>query len=220
MKHLDLQRFTGLFVVLSAIVFVIDVWWTGVQRTDTMGLLKLIPDVVTVDAAFAAAFGQWMWRWRVFKFWVPFPDLNGTWTGTLQTTWTDPKTGKRPGPIPVMLVVRQTFYDIHCDMRTAEMASDSYSSDFVLNGKRTRRIVYSYQSEPKATVVHRSEPHDGTTKLDIIDGPPRELRGKYWSSRHTTGEVALRFHSHKHLERLPKNFAPHPVSESEKEASS
>lgn len=217
MKHLDLQRFAWLFVILSAIFFVADAWWTGVPPTDTWGLLKLIPDVVAADTAFAIAFGQWLWRWRVCKPLVPFPDLDGTWTGTLQTTREDPKTGKRPGPIPVMLVIRQTLFDIHCDMRTAEMASDSYSSDFVLNAERTRRLVYSYQSEPKATVIHRSEPHDGTAKLDIIDGPPRELRGKYWSSRQTTGEVVLRFHSRKHLERLPKSFAPHPVSESEKE---
>lgn len=219
MKHLNAGRFVWVFVPLSAVVFVAEAWWTGVSRSDSWGLVKLIPEVVAIDTAFALAFGQWMWRWRIFRPLVPFPDLNGTWIGTLQTTWEDPKTGKRPGPIPVMLLIRQTFIDIHCDMRTEEMASDSYSSNFVRNGDRTRKLVYSYTSEPKATVAHRSAPHDGTIKLDILDGPPRELRGPYWSLRKTTGEVTLRFHSLKYLERLPRKLGPHPVSESEKTAS-
>ena len=64
---------------------------------------------------------------RVFRGWlVSFPDLRGTWQGELETTWKDPRTGKIPGPIAVILVIKQSFGAIKCAMYTRE--SESYST--------------------------------------------------------------------------------------------
>ena len=39
------------------------------------------------------------WKWRIFRNWlVPFPCLDGTWQGHLQTTWENPDTRKSSRP--------------------------------------------------------------------------------------------------------------------------
>jgi hypothetical protein len=123
------------------------------------------------------------------------------------------KTGKAPGPISVMLVINQSFVQVSCVMRTSEMTSFSYSSDFILDSDSTvRRLIYSYGSNPRPKVADRSERHEGTIVFEIIGDPPKELQGEYWTSRKTTGEIFLQFKTNKKLGELPMNTPPHPVS--------
>src|SRR6266516_3330076 len=50
--------------------------------------IKLLPEVVTIYAGLHLTFTRWLWRLPIFRGWlVPLPDIQGTWEGTLQTTW-------------------------------------------------------------------------------------------------------------------------------------
>lgn len=199
---------------LSLIAWGAIALYSGVTFAETWKLIKLIPDVITVDCLALGLFITHAWRWRIFRGWlVPFPDLNGTWQGTIQTTWKDPKTGQRPGPIPVVLVVHQSFISTSCVMRTAEMTSQSFSADFVLDGdSKSSKLVYSYRSNPRPTVAERSQLHQGTIVFEVVGDPPKKLKGEYWTSRETTGEVALTLKSPKHADELPAKLPPHPVT--------
>jgi len=154
------------------------------------------------------------WKWKTFRDWlVPFPDLNGTWQGTIQTTWKNPDTGDVPGPIPAILTIKQSFIKISCVMRTAEMTSRSYLADFWLDGdEQIRMLGYSYRSTPLPSVAERSQPHDGTMLFEIIGKPVEKLKGVYWSGRKTTGEVTLTFRETRLLEEFPNDIGAHPVS--------
>jgi len=102
-------------------------------------------------------------------------------------------------------------------MRTHEMVSRSYCTDFVLNDDdQLRQLAYVYTSSPKATVAHRRSVHDGTIVFDIIGKFPKKLTGKYWTARKTTGDVELMFKCKKRLEELPQSLKSHPVSNPEK----
>ena len=91
-----------------------------------MVFLRILPFCVSIDLLFIAAFSTYLWRWNIFQSWlVPFPNLNGTWQGYIQTTWVDPFTNERPAPIPTILTIKQSFFKISCVMRTAEMTSRS-----------------------------------------------------------------------------------------------
>jgi hypothetical protein len=175
--------------------------------------MRPIPTVVTVDLLIVGIFMKWLWRWKHLQGWlIPFPDLNGTWQGYIQTNWKNEE-GKTPGPIPTILTVKQSFGRMSCVMRTAEMESYSYLADFCIDkDSQIRRLCYSYTSKPKAALRDRSTPHDGTILFNIIGSPVRKLEGEYWTQRTTTGTVTLTYRTAEILEELPPDLPAHPMA--------
>ena len=161
---------------------------------------KKLPDVVTIYVVLSLAFTKWLWRWRIFRGWlVPFPDLQGTWQGELQTTWKDPETGKVPGPIAMILVIQQSFSSMKCTMYTHE--SESYSTAAQIDESTgVVRLTFNYTNRPKATLHHRSTMHDGAANLRVVTGPDARLEGSYWTSRCTSGDIHLKYRSKELIE--------------------
>lgn len=157
--------------------------------------LKKLPEVVFVYSILAVLFRRWIWKWKVLQGWlVPYPDLTGTWSGTLKSSWIDPKTGLGIAPVPVTLAIRQTFESISCVLYTAE--SESYSVAAQINRDDNSNILhldYSYTNRPKLSLRDRSAIHDGAASLRIITVPQHLLEGEYWTSRKTIGELHLDF---------------------------
>lgn len=177
----------------------------------------LIPKVVTVDLFVMGVFAKWGWKLKIFRNWlVPFPDLNGTWLGSIHSDWVNPNTGEKPNAIPVMLTISQSFFHVSCKMITSEMESNSYSEGFIIDAERQiKEIAYSYNSKSRLSLSERSTPHDGTAVFKIIENPVLKLVGRYWTERPTKGEIILEFHKSTILEELPDSIGNHPVTEPE-----
>lgn len=178
-------------------IWIFILWITKTDFQINIEALKKLPDVVTVYALLYFTFSKWLWRLPILQGWlVPFPDLQGTWKGTLQTTWTDPKTKKTHPPIPLILVIRQTFNSVSCAMYTKESSSISNAaliSEDESNG--IKRFIYNYTNKPEATIRDRSRVHDGAANLTIISKPKRALEGEYWTNRKTTGTIKVEYKS-------------------------
>lgn len=193
--------------------------WFAIAAANNLNMKELwdfmrpIPHVVTADLLLIGFFMRWGWRWKLLQGWlVPFPDLNGSWIGSLQTNWKDDH-GNTPGPIPVMLTIKQSFVHMSCVMRTAEMVSHSYLEGFHIDRERQRKqLCYSYTSRPKVALRDRSTPHDGTILFNLIGDPVRKLEGEYWTQRQTTGTVVLTFKTQDLLDELPSELPVHPMS--------
>lgn len=215
MKNLNIERFIYMLVIVSAIAWVILSKAHNLDLAKLSDFFRLVPKVVTIDLCLWWIFTKWGWRLKVFKNWlVPFPNLNGTWQGTIKTTWVDPVTKKRPGPILAILTIKQTFSKISCIMRTKEMVSHSYSESFRMEpDNQIKQITFSYNSRPKITIADRSKIHDGTIIFEIIGDPVKKLHGQYWSSRKTTGEIDMKFREKKILDDWPEDLGSHPMSE-------
>ncbi len=215
MKNINLK--TALYLVLgisiASLFIVLRIQGDGGFSFWTV--LKAVPKVVTIDLLLIALFSSFLWKWRVFRSWlVPFPNLNGTWKGTIQTTWVDPVTGNRPAPIPAILTIKQTFFKISCVMRTGEMTSRCINSDFIIDKeKQLTRLIYSYDSSPIATVRDRSPQHMGTMVFDILEDTVMKMVGEYWTGRKTTGHIEMTFWKKKRLEQYPPQLGAHPVSQ-------
>jgi SMODS-associating 2TM, beta-strand rich effector domain len=189
----------------------VAIWATVLFATKT-GLsinweaLKRLPDAVTIYVIIAFTFTKWLWRLPVFQGWlVPFPDLQGTWQGEFSSTWKD-EAGKIIAPIPVTLVIRQTFSSISCALFTQE--SESYSTAAQISSEDDSGALYlnyNYTNRPKATIRDRSAIHDGAARLRIISVPRRSLEGEYWTGRCTTGDMSLKFRSKKLSESFRAN---------------
>lgn len=156
--------------------------------------LSKIPDVVFLYGVLYLIFAKWLWRWRNLQGWlIPFPDLEGTWEGYLQTTWKDLTTGVMPGPIRMILVVKQTFTTISCTMHTVESSSESSAASFrVDEDSDTRSLAYVYGNTPRVGVRERSVVHQGAATFRVVRAPELRLEGEYWTNRKSTGEMRLK----------------------------
>lgn len=214
MRNLNGKRFAFALFAVFAACFAAVALHSGRSVNDLWSVVVIGYKAVPLVLLVAGFFVSTAWKWRIFAGWlVPFPNLNGTWQGHIQTTWVNPETGAVPPPIPVILSIKQSFTRISCVMRTAEMTSRSYLADFWLDGdEQVKMVGYSYHSKPLPTVAGRSQPHDGTIVFELVGEPTQKLKGTYWTARKTTGEVHLTFREKTRLEEFPLDLGRHPVS--------
>jgi len=213
MKNMNLKPFLSILLAFSGLFWFGIATASGLNMQSFADFMRPIPKVITADLILVAVFVRWLWRWKFLQTWlVPFPNLNGTWQGHIQTNWKDAD-GKTPGPIPTILTIKQTFVRMSCVMRTGEMVSRSYLEGFCIDkDAQVRQLCYSYTSRPKASLRERSTPHDGTMLFNIIRKPVYKLEGEYWTQRQTTGTVTLNFLAKELLEELPSDLPVHPMA--------
>ncbi len=195
MKHLNVKAFLWIVIPFSMLLWIFLILFSKLGADLAWGALKKIPTVITVDLVFWVCFTKWAWKWRIFQGWlVPFPVLEGTWTGIMKSTWKSPESNQPLPAIPVTLVIQQSFLYLSCTIYTKESGSYSYSSDIVIDKEtKTVRLIYHFTNRPLASVRHRSEIHDGTALLVLIGGNPVMLKGEYWTSRKTTGDIEVEY---------------------------
>jgi hypothetical protein len=160
--------------------------------------LKLISLVVTIICTGVVAIASAVWRrlWKRFPLIGRklFPDLTGTWTGELASTWKNPATGQGVASIPVTIWIRQGLFSTSIKLRTGE--STSYSTRCLLEADQEAgrfRFWYSYDNNPRAQHRHRSARHEGVAWLELdIDTDPERLVGCYYTDRKTSGDIDVR----------------------------
>ncbi len=204
MRNIKHEILLWVHIVSIVLIWTAILYLTGTGLAINWEALKKLPDVVTVYVILSVVFTKWLWRWRIFKGWlVPFPDLQGTWQGELRSNWKDPRTGAPPPPIPMILVIRQSFTSISCVMYTSE--SESYSTAAQMDESTgVVRLNYNYTNRPKATLRDRSTMHDGAASLRVVTAPQPALEGPDWTSRCTAGDIAINYRSAELLESFPE----------------
>lgn len=146
--------------------------------------------VVGVVLLLLVVFDLWAWRLRMLQGWfVPRPDVRGTWRVELRSEWKDPATNQVVAPIAAYLVVRQTYSMLSLRILTTESSSELVAAEICKASDGTYRLAGVYRNEPKLSVRERSPIHYGAIVLDIQGEPVKELAGYYWTDRNTRGEL-------------------------------
>ncbi len=195
MNRVDYKK----LVWLSAVVAIITVLvFVNVQHF-VIGLnintFGMIGTIAGINWFLWELFKKWLWKLPIFRHWlVMIPNLNGNWEGALQSTWVDEKTGKIVDPIDTKAVIKQDLTTITIDFTTNEMDSRSIIAEISCDPhRRVVEINYTYQSDPDATVKHRSAIHYGSAKLVYGKTSRSEtLKGDYWTDRKTTGTIVIK----------------------------
>lgn len=179
---------------LSAILLVAAALWGGMLVFEGVTVngtwFRPFSTVVGALLLLLVVFDIWAWRWRLLHGWfVPRPDLRGTWCAELQSDWKNPDTDSGVGPIVAYLVVRQTFSSLSVRMLTAESASELVAAEINKASDGTYRLAAVYRNEPKLSVRNRSPIHYGALVLDVQGDPVKDLAGYYWTDRNSRGEL-------------------------------
>jgi hypothetical protein len=146
--------------------------------------------VVGVLLFFLVVFDLWAWRLRFLQGWfVPRPDIRGTWRIELKSNWTDRAPNSAPKTICAYLIVRQTYSTLSLRMITLESTSELVSAEITRAGDGLYKVAGVYRNEPKLSVRDRSPIHYGAIVLDIHGDPVKSLVGHYWTDRDTRGEL-------------------------------
>lgn len=107
------------------------------------------------------------------------PVLNCTYDVLIKSSFDDKE---RNGTISIY----QTYLDISLTLKTKEGFSESFSANLIYNEGR-KKLIYSYQNNPKMLIQNSSPIHYGTAVLNLDDID--NIEGYYYTSRMTKGEI-------------------------------
>jgi SMODS-associating 2TM, beta-strand rich effector domain len=205
MDHVRKEAIWAACIVLMLALWIGVLLATGTPLAINWEAVKKLPDAFTIFVVLSFVFTKWLWRLPFFRGWlVRVPDLQGTWDGEFQSTWTDPETKTGIPSRRMILVIRQTFRSISCTMFTAESESFSRAAQIAVeDDSGSVSLSYNYTNRSKATLRGKSPIHDGAAHVRVVSVPNRVLEGEYWTGRCTTGVTKLTFSSRDLLERFP-----------------
>lgn len=183
-------------VQLSALIAIAFVLWYVLLivngLTPSIEWFKPYSMVIGLLGIILIVFERWAWKLPILHDWfVPRPNLSGTWEVTLQSGWGDKKGKQRASPIHGYMTVRQTYSTLSMHLMTEESSSEFIASSVVRSDDGTYQVAALYRNTPKVLIQDRSRIHHGGMLLRVLGNPPYSLEGYYWTDRDTQGEMRL-----------------------------
>lgn len=146
--------------------------------------------IIALFMVLLGIFDTHIWRWRVLHPWfVPTPNLQGTWKGQLTSTYKDSATGATLQPFDVFLVVRQTLSTVSVQLLTKESISSLLGGTLTKEPSGRYILTGTYLNTPKVLLQDKSPMHQGAMVLTVCGDIPYALEGHYWTTRETKGEL-------------------------------
>ena len=153
-----------------------------------MRWLLPIPSIALVFGISYWGFDNWLWRWRFLRVLrlISVPDLRGTWTGTIASSYTGFEKTQ-----PVTVTIEQTWTKIVVRLNAAQSRSWSITASVLTNSSEGLVLTYLFENEPKAESVSTMQRFLGTTVL--VNAEPGLLEGHYYTGRgrETHGSIKL-----------------------------
>ena len=143
-----------------------------------MRWLLPIPSIALVFGVSYWAFDNWFWRWRFLRVLrlVSVPDLRGTWTGSIASSYTGFEKTQ-----PVTVTIEQTWTKIVVRLNATESRSWSITASVLTNSPEGLVLTYLFDNQPEAESAKTMERFRGTTVL--VSATPDRLEGYYYTGR-------------------------------------
>ena len=153
-----------------------------------MRWLLPIPSIALVFGVSCWAFDNWLWRWgflRVVRL-ISVPDLRGTWTGTVASSYTGFEKTQ-----PVTVTIEQTRTKLAVRLNAAESRSWSITASILTNSPEGLVLTYLFDNDPQAESAITMQRFRGMTVL--VRTPADQLEGYYYTGRgrETYGSIRL-----------------------------
>lgn len=188
MHQLLLKRLKiGLTVILVAILVFADELFGNTELL-RLGVIVAIVEAILVYLGLNS--------WRMFAR-LPFKprwatDLNGMWTGEIQSQWKPDPAGPKLPAIPVTVEIAQDWTKFSVRLQTQEITSRSSGAAIeYLRETDELRVKYFYETDPKA--AHRAEnpPQTGCAFLTYSRSAANVLSIRYTNDRGLGGDIVV-----------------------------
>jgi hypothetical protein len=153
-------------------------------------------------AAFLFGLGEtaifpWVCRLRLISRWIP--DINGRWTGSLDSNWAqisarisgeNPAAAKPTQAVPINVTIKARLFSV--SMTLESVSQYSYSETVTVSVLKhgaadTLRLAYIYENHTPQPEPTDSGHHFGAAYLDLFGrGNLQSLEGNYWTNRNWT----------------------------------
>jgi hypothetical protein len=118
--------------------------------------------------------------------------MRGTWLGTLESSWAPLEKKGEPEPIEIAVVISQTASTCDVTLRSPQSASRSLSAEIIVDDLKRCHLIVTYLNHPQTLLRDESPIHYGTMNCELSRKPDFNMRGEYWTSRKTVGQVILK----------------------------
>jgi SMODS-associating 2TM, beta-strand rich effector domain len=154
---------------------------------------KIVTSAPLIVLIVFAICDNWLWQVRGVRRLTRRPLIAGTWYGELVSLRSD-STGVETThpPIPIVLVIRQTYLALSLTMLSAESKSRSIGALLQRNDSDDFTVFYHYDNVPTLEYRGASARHAGGSRVDVAGLSPKTLTGEYWTDRRTRGHFELR----------------------------
>lgn len=152
--------------------------------------VKALPSGVTLSLLLLGLFSKLTWRSGRLSKLMGRPSVHGIWYGHLQTTWKD-EDGNIPAAIPIVFVIRQSYFFLSVQSFTASQPSKSTIEVLGADEKTSdTRLAYVYEMRRLAYGENKITTGYGDL---ILQDSGRVLAGDYWTNSPTQGQLKLSF---------------------------
>ncbi len=160
------------------------------SRPYLMLFVKALPTAVTLSMLLLGLFSKRTWRSGRLSKLLGRPSVHGIWYGHLQTTWRDDK-GEVPAPIPIVFVIRQTYFFLSVQSFTERQPSKSTIEVLGTDEKSSdTRLAYVYEMRRLAYGENKITTGYGDL---ILQDSGTVLARDYWTNSPTQGQLKLSF---------------------------
>jgi len=145
------------------------------------GFINSIGGIVFISVIILGLYERLIWQFDPME---KTPRIKGTYLGTIEYNF-----NCNAGIKETQVEIKQTLLSTRVKIMTNEITSYTISSSLVEeNGEFI--LYYTYVTNPKAKYSKENPVQYGTCRLVIISKD--ELRGNYWTTRQTIGDMVLR----------------------------
>jgi hypothetical protein len=122
------------------------------------------PSVMGLYGGFYQLFDKLLWRTRLTRLagLVAVPDLSGTWSGKVSSSY-----DSYIGAVEAAAIISQTWTHIAIRLSTPTSKSESEAAAIVSRPSDGALLVYEYLSMPSAGSLETLHAHRGTARLEL-----------------------------------------------------
>jgi SMODS-associating 2TM, beta-strand rich effector domain len=180
-------RMLGILATISvAIAIVLNVLWQTIHfEYDWLVSAPTVAGVFAILYEFVDA-RAWKWGWLHTIGLIDTPVVDGTYKGTLKSTWE-----KTTVPVEIRIDQRWTRMRVRFEVTEPRSSTSvSIASFLALDGHTDARLTYTYKNEIRpSTADEDMRDHDGTA--DLLVDKYGKAGGRYFNARGRQGDLEL-----------------------------
>lgn len=151
------------------------------------------PSAFAIFGGLLKIFDRWAWKNGLVRliFDIQTPNLAGTWSGSLTTSFDNHKTAR-----PAKLIIKQDWSKICVKGEFETSRSQSTTAAVVTAGMADPVLIYGFSNRPDADSVSTMTSHSGTAEL-YFENKDKSLLGGYFTSRDRQNHGGMKFRREK-----------------------